>query len=288
VTAANGNPERVGVLEPYGFEPSAGAWRPGIHRSITEARSLTLVTFNLWFDQYHWEERLDATLSLIATCRADVVGLQEVTPRQLDRILSTEWVRHQYQVSDVSAKTLQPHGVVLLSRSPISSLALCPLPSGKDRKLLVAELLTGCGSLYVGTVHLESSPENTARRLEQLDRVLPGLYGADHAVLMGDFNFDPRHRSEQSRIEHLYTDLWTSLRGDEPGYTADSERNAMRFMHKQLHKRVRFDRILLRSKGNRWRPISINLLGTDPVSAERPEIYASDHFGVCGVVACGG
>jgi endonuclease/exonuclease/phosphatase family metal-dependent hydrolase len=170
---------------------------------------------------------------------------------------------------------------------PIGSLACCPLPSAKDRKLLVAEFQTGCGTLHVGTVHLESSPENTTRRLQQLDRVLPGLCGAEHAVLMGDFNFDPRQRSEQSRIERCYEDLWTGLRGDEPGYTVDSRRNAMRLLHKQLQKRVRFDRILLRSEGDRWRALRIELLGTEPIAANRPEVYASDHFGVGAVLTCG-
>jgi tyrosyl-DNA phosphodiesterase 2 len=104
-------------------------------------------------------------------------------------------------------------------------------------------------------MHLEGSPENTTRRLEQLDRVLPGLYGADHAVWMGDFNFDPRQRSEPSRSERRYRDLWTTLRRDETGYTADSQRNAMRFVDKQRHKRVRFDRILRYSKEKMWRPM---------------------------------
>jgi tyrosyl-DNA phosphodiesterase 2 len=247
---------------------------------------LKLVTFNLWFDEYRWEERLAAALGAIADCRADVVGLQEVTPRQLERILSTDWLRDRYQVSDASGETVQPHGAVLLSRLPMHALALCPLPSQKDRKLLVAEIGTRCGALYVGTLHLESSPENTASRLEQLDRVLPGLHGADQAVLMGDFNFDPMDLSEQSRIEGRYADLWPTLRGEEPGYTADSERNAMRFAHKQVHKRVRFDRILLRSAGAVWRPVSVDLIGTAPISAAHPEVYPSDHFGVCGVLAC--
>jgi endonuclease/exonuclease/phosphatase family metal-dependent hydrolase len=69
------------VLEPHAFDPSAGAWRPVSYGARTGARSLRIVTFNIWFDPYHWQERLDAALGLIATWRADVVGLQEVTPR---------------------------------------------------------------------------------------------------------------------------------------------------------------------------------------------------------------
>lgn len=288
MTTQNGSPPSVRELEPWGFDPIAGAWRPEVSYSAADTGSLRLVTFNLWFDELHWAERLDAALRLVEKCRPDLIGLQEVTPTQLERILATDWVRRQYQLSDGTGATLRPHGVLLLSRVPLTGMFLCHLPSGKDRKLLVGTVGTRCGDLCVGTLHLESSPESTSTRLEQLDRVLPALQGADHAVLMGDFNFDPANRDEQSRIEHGYTDLWPALRGDEPGYTADSQLNSMRFAHKQLHKRVRFDRILLRSAGAIWRPISVDLIGTEAISPEHPGIYPSDHFGVCGIIACDG
>jgi len=277
---------RVQVLEPQGFDSRAGVWHAGIRPRPGGGPMLRLMTYNLWFDEYRWEERIAAALGLIERLRPDIVGLQEVTPAYLERILTQDWIRRRYQVSDSTAETLRPHGVLLLSRIPMNGLVLCRLPSQKDRKLLVAELETSCGTLFLGTVHLESSPESTPIRLEQLDRILPGLNGARHAVLMGDFNFDPADQTEQSRIAQRYTDLWPALRGDEPGYTADSELNAMRFLHKQFHKRVRFDRILLRSSPAAWRPVSIDLLGTEPVETDQPEVFPSDHFGLIGVIAC--
>jgi tyrosyl-DNA phosphodiesterase 2 len=133
-------------------------------------------------------------------------------------------------------------------------------------------------------VHLESSPDATTLRLTQLDIVLPSLLGAPHAVLMGDFNFDPAQQAEQSRVEERYLDLWNALRGDAPGYTEDTDVNRMRLIHKGKEKRARYDRILLHSMSPGWVPSVIRRIGTEPISNEHPEIFPSDHFGLAGTL----
>jgi tyrosyl-DNA phosphodiesterase 2 len=272
------------VLEPHGFDASSRKWAPRIGPAPPIADRLTLVTYNLWFAEHRWEQRLAGLLGLVRGCRPDVIGFQEVTPRCLERILAEDWVRREYQVSDADGSTLEPHGVLLLSRLPIHDLTLCHLPSQKDRKFVLGEVETANGSLCAGSVHLESSPPNILRRLQQLNRALPWLSEANDALLIGDFNFDPRDRLEQSVIEPGYTDLWSELHGDEPGYTVDSIRNRMRFQHKGRHKRARFDRILLRSRMHRWLPESISTIGTHPISPNRADLYPSDHFGLAGVI----
>ncbi len=272
------------LLEPHGFDPSKGAWAPGRGPPLAAADSLTLVTYNLWFGAYRWEERLARLLALVRDSRPDVIGFQEVTPRCLERVLAEDWVRRGYQISDADGSTLEPHGVLLLSRLPMRGLALCHLPSQKDRKLLLGELETADGCLCAGTVHLESSPPSILLRLAQLDLVLPWLSEASDSVLMGDFNFDPRDTAEQSLIEPRYQDLWPQLHGDEPGYTVDTRLNRMRLQHKGREKRARFDRILLRSRGGRWAPQAIRIIGTRPISPDRPDLYPSDHFGLAAVI----
>ncbi len=73
-------------------------------------------------------------------------------------------------------------------------------------------------------------------------------------MLVGDFNFDPAQEEEQARVDEHYRDLWGELRGDEPGYTEDTDINRMRLLHKNQPKRVRFDRILLRRRGRAGNP----------------------------------
>ena len=41
---------------------------------------------------------------------------------------------------------------------------------------------------------------------------------------------------------------------------------------------MRFDRVLL--EGERWVATDIELLGTEPIDAELPRVFPSDHFGV--------
>lgn len=241
-----------------------------------------LVTYNVWFGEYLWEERFTALFDLVRECRPDVIALQEVTPRHLQHILTLEWVRREFWISDAEGATLEPHGVFLLSRLPLHRLALYELPSEKDRKLLLAKLGLGSRSVCVGSLHLESSANATPLRLAQLDSILPEMLGVPHTILMGDFNFDPAQEPEQSRLDWHYLDLWEELRAPEAGYTEDTEINRMRLLHKNKEKQVRFDRILIRSGSPGWKPESVRLIGTRPIAPELPEVFPSDHFGLAG------
>jgi tyrosyl-DNA phosphodiesterase 2 len=268
------------TLAPHRFDGGEGVWRREPLRQALLPRRLTLVTYNLWFGDFRWRDRLRAVLDIVRACRPDLVALQEATPRHLGPILEEDWVRREFRVSDTDGSSVEPHGVLTLSRLPLAGLKLCELPSQKDRKLLIAELGSGRRSLVVGNVHLESSAAGTSLRLAQLDRFLPSLRGVCHAVLMGDFNFDPAQEAEQSRVAPHYLDLWPALRGDEAGYTGDTEINRMRLLHKGRQQRVRFDRVLLRSPRPGWEPRAIRLLGTRPIGPDAPDVFPSDHFGL--------
>jgi endonuclease/exonuclease/phosphatase family metal-dependent hydrolase len=246
---------------------------------------LTLVVYNAWFGDFLWQQRLAGLLDVVRSCRPDVVALQEVTRRQLEAILATEWIRQGYWVSDRDGRSLEPHGVLTLSRVPVRDLALCELPSNKHRKLLVAELGLAQGPLVVGNLHLESSARATPLRLAQLDRVLASLRGVGNAIVMGDFNFDPAQAPEQDRLDGHYRDLWDELRPNEAGYTEDTDVNRMRLLHKNKEKQVRFDRILLGISRQDWEPVSIRLIGTAPIAPQRSDLFPSDHFGLAAELA---
>jgi len=269
-------------LDAFGFVPSVGAWRTVETEPDVSRDRLVLVTYNVWFDEFLWRERFATLLGIVRDCDPDLIALQEVTPRHLQVLLSDSWVRREFRLSDITGETLQPHGVLLLSRVPLRGLGLRVLPSNKNRKLLVAELGMGVRSACVGNLHLESSASATTLRLAQLDEVLPTLQGAPHRLLMGDFNFDPAQKDEQARVDEHYRDLWGELRGGEPGYTEDTDINRMRLLHKNQPKQVRFDRILLRSSRPGWEPESIEMIGTRPIAEDRPEVFSSDHFGLAG------
>jgi tyrosyl-DNA phosphodiesterase 2 len=222
----------VKALEAARFDPSRGRWVPDQPATRPVCDRLTLVIFNVWFGDFLWQQRLAGLLDVVRACRPDVVALQEVTHRQLQAILATEWVRQDFWVSDIKGRSLEPHGVLTLSRLPIQGLALCDLPSNKHRKLLVAELGLAQSPLVVGNLHLESSARASPLRLAQLDTVLASPQGARNAILMGDFNFDPAQTPEQARLVGHFRDLWEELRPNEAGYTEDTAVNRMRLLHK--------------------------------------------------------
>jgi len=101
---------------------------------------------------------------------------------------------------------------------------------------------------------------------------------------MGDFNFDSSW-AENQNLDPAYQDVWPLLHPSEPGYTEDTEVNTMRLLHTGKHKQVRFDRILLRSEQPGWRAESIQLIGTEPIGIEMPNVFPSDHFGLFGTFA---
>lgn len=232
---------------------------------------LTLVTYNVWFGEYFTDERRAALMRILRATDADVIGLQEVTPSLLTYLNEQDWLRDGYHFAEVS---VAPYGVMVLSRRPVQRLVEHELPTRMGRSLVVAEL----EDLAVASVHLESLRyANTRRR--QLERIFPILDDYPHAVLMGDFNLCSTW-DENQNLDPRYVDIWAHLRPDEPGWTEDTDINTMRLLVSSKPTQVRFDRIILRSKDLRWRPLEIERLGMEPVSAELPEVFPSDHFGL--------
>lgn len=265
-------------LKAYKFNNATGEWEEAANAQAGLRASLTVVTFNVWFANYYFYTRCDALLDIVRDCDADVIGFQEVTPGFLQSLLSKPWVRDDYYLSDISGSTVEPYGVLLLSRVPIRSFLLHKLPTFMYRHLLVAEIEVNEQTFQIGTVHLESMKKYAFMHQSQLETIFPLLNKSDHAILMGDFNFCATWEEKKALIDSRYQDIWAALRADEPGYTEDTDINLMRLLIKNQPQHVRFDRILLRSPN--WQPNSIHLLGTKPVSPEHPEIFPSDHFGL--------
>jgi tyrosyl-DNA phosphodiesterase 2 len=267
------------------FNPNTGTWEPHSEEGGNiPISSLTLVTYNVWFGQDYFYQRAEALFQIVKGCEAEIICLQEVTPIYLELILNQPWVQANYYISDYTGQTVEPYGVLLLSRIPIPKVFFYQLPTLMARKLLVITPEINGQVIQIATVHLESIRQSAATRKRQLELIFPILARSSHAVLMGDFNFCSTWLEENTNIDPHYQDLWAVLRSDEPGYTEDTDINLMRWGATRKHKKVRFDRMLVRSPIPGWQPKSIELLGTTPVSPQEPDVFPSDHFGLVGKV----
>ncbi|MFI5509668.1 endonuclease/exonuclease/phosphatase family protein [Mycobacterium sp. NPDC051804] len=263
------------------FDPTTGTWLDANDVQAADRDELTVATFNIWFDDYYAEQRYRAIADLLRERRPDVIVLQEVTSVALEIFLSQPWIRDEYLTASAVGGRSGNYGLLTLSRVPIVRATHCHLPTRQTRGFLEAELAVVGARQVVCCVHLDSGKSSARLRGWQLRRIFRALRPAENAVVLGDFNM---RDAENERIAAPFCDVWHALRPDDPGYTENTSINLMRFDARNKKRHVRFDRVLL--KGNRWRAASIELLGTEPISAELPRVFPSDHFGVeCRLVA---
>ncbi|MEM9490317.1 MAG: endonuclease/exonuclease/phosphatase family protein, partial [Myxococcota bacterium] len=258
-----------------GARDSAGA---GVDTGRGDSgRGLTVATFNVWFEHHEHVRRWAALLAEVGRRQPDVIAFQEVTEPFLAQLIATPWVREGYVLSDIDGRSYHGYGVMLLSRRRPTRIALHSMPSRMGRALLVADF---AGWPTVATIHLESLRPSRRYRDIQFARCVDLLAGAEHAVLVGDMNFCATWTEENGRVPDSYTDVWPAVHGDDPGWTEDTDINAMLALRHSEVKQVRYDRVFVRSAGQLWRPRTIERLGTEPIDPDG-RLFPSDHFGLC-------
>jgi len=257
------------------FDAATNRW-VAVHPSGTVDRDeLTVVTFNIWFDDYYASQRYTAVADQLGALAPDVIALQEVTRPALDIFLAQQWVRDDYVCAAMVGNHVGNYGLLMLSHIPLSGVSHVQLPSRQSRGFLAAELALSGTRHVICCLHLDSGKSSRRLRAWQLRRIFRMLKTTEDAVALGDFNM---RDAENERIAAPYRDVWPALRPDEDGFTEDTSINLTRLDARNKKRQVRFDRVVV--KGTRWRPASIELLGTEPISSALPRVFPSDHFGV--------
>lgn len=184
-----------------------------------------------------------------------------------------------------------PYGNVIIVNNPslvAQNFEVTTFPSEFGRNLIVARFSLENGeSLAIGTVHLESLHNAKTRQL-QLQICNVKLSATDHALLLGDFNFDDKRNFNPQLNEPLendgmraslpgWQDTWEILRPQDEGKTFDTDKNPLILRHK--FERMRYDRIMFKS--GRLSPSEIDMLGTEPFDKTSDgDLVISDHFGL--------
>ena len=224
------------------FSAERGAWCPAAEhweqqdQQAQQPVAFSVVQYNTWFADVCFDARAAALLAILAARRADAVLLQEVTPRLLEALKADAFVRATYLLSDSTATTLAPYGVLMLvAKRAVAACAfhLHKLPTKMARRFLRADLTLassrgggggggggGGRELTLGTVHLESIRCNAATRVAQLEAIFQDhLPPQRPAIVTGDFNFDPGD-DEQGALEAVpggpVKDAWAELHGAAP------------------------------------------------------------------------
>lgn len=239
--------------------------------------------------------RCDAIINILKDSKAEVIGLQEVIPKFLTKLVQCSWVQENYYITDVSGNSFCGYGTIIMTLLRPSGFYARPLESLMGRQLIMCEFVLNnphakvLEILRIGAVHMESLQKCSDIRKDQFRQILPMLtrevpgYKYVHSILMGDFNLDPKSPEEiesvRAELGTDFIDCWTMIHPNTSGET--------RFINypEEGRQPVRYDRILLCTKKNRIIPTQISTFGSTPLEIksgceEYDTVFPSDHLGL--------
>lgn len=237
--------------------------------------------------------RTPACFKFLASRRAHIIALNEVSPEFFSELLEEPWAQ-SYWISelDISKYSI---GNCLLSAYPIRTSIVHKFRMSEKVNNIVEIVLPGADRhpLWVSTAHLKAGPAHTNgrfRRSQSNEMARQLDYASSKgstSIIIGDLNI----RSTEGEVLQAlvdWTDSWTTLRPDDVGYTYDPWNNNLAKMASErvcsfdstrVKMANRYDRILTR--GSALEAVSVEILATEPFGkfpdSEEP-LHISDHF----------
>ena len=245
----------------------------GTARAETDTQSLSILSWNVWFDDEtgHW--RYPLILDEINRQDADIVTLQETTTLFIS-LLKNHALIKQYHIT-LSQQGASYQNLTLSKKVPNSQQVL-RLESYQGRKALLLEISSPalCEPLSIANVHLESPLDDEYLRTQQLQQITQLLGNHNPAIIAGDFNFG-NGATEEKSIPQAYQDA-ASQDNWKNEVTYNIEQNSWAEQTKYwFESSRRLDRIyslLPQAKQGQYQ-----LIGQTPHSNGK---YLSDHFGI--------
>jgi tyrosyl-DNA phosphodiesterase 2 len=251
---------------------------------------LTVVSYNIWFDE---TLRLERTVSLIQTIynlNPDVICLQEVIPDMYE-ILINQLSNYRFHFPK---KINKDYGTVTLSKYPISKCLDFEYKNSKmGRSLIITKIdypyhkQTADGiaveklDIVIANSHFESlfkrATENETK-IEQYviaQKMLENLYTTyENVILCADTNVMLHENEKLNSIFDTWSDAWKLKGSNLNDYTYDSETNI--YLKIKLVKfvcRSRIDRIIFKTN-------NCVLEEFNAIKANQDCIEPSDHYGI--------
>ncbi len=247
---------------------------------------LTVLSWNVWFEEYQFESRAEALISRIAAHRPDVIALQEVLEPFWRRLAACPW-HAEYKWAATGLGYFAVLGVKAKLKATAPKIARFQ-NSAMGRGIVTSTITLASGdTLAVGTSHLESLPAFSQARKEQLVTSLLTHLGpsvATSGLLIGDMNWIEKSDGQLPGLLATtpglteWRDLWADLHPDKDGFTYDYKNNQMI----KGHFRSRLDRAIFRP-GPGISIANINLVGQDTIGTDattNKPFWCSDHWGL--------
>lgn len=247
-----------------------------------DSLTLSVLTYNLWYDQGNWQARLKYILQEIRKKDPDIIGLQEVIQREnLSNQASTiaDSLGYYYYFSSVDPPDrLKRFGNAILSRYPFEEKNWRALEPRNDFRTAIYTRIHIHGyTLNIYNTHLHHTAEGfniRRRQIYDMFSFMEQTRAAGLTVLTGDFNANPDWEEMQIVFEK-FDDVYALFHEDHlsPGHST--------LNYNLGHQKRRIDYVLVKTGDQAiLKPVSAEII-LDKLSDSG--VWGSDHFGVFAV-----
>ena len=250
-------------------------------------KTIKFMTYNVWFDQYNWENRLKAVAKIIEDKDSDIICLQEVTDSFINFLLQNEFVQKNYVFHLVPNNIKNWYDVAILSKFNCEGY-ISRFVTRMGRKLLFIDIPTENLTIRVGSVHLESL-NNMGIRENQFIHSYKTLDSNSNKnylnILAGDFNFTEKENSLISSSGYIdvgleIIKLQEKIPNDQEKFEFDQSKYCtMKGM--KGYPPWRPDRFTYKSSSSLFSIIKYEIIGKEPIDIidkNNPVDTPSDHY----------
>jgi len=250
-----------------------------IQASQAQSINLTIMTYNIWFDNQNWTLRLNHILSQIREENPDIIGLQEVIQRpNLDNQAKTiaDSLGYYYYFASVDGPEDDTRfGNAIISRYPFEETnwrALQPLNDYRNATHAKINIEGNIIDFY--NTHLHNTAVNDQIREEQMIDLLDLIEQTSDnqfVFVTGDYNANPDWQ-EMNIMYEDFTDVYPIFHQNH----LDPEHSTLNYH--LGHQQRRIDYIFFLTESNTLlQPLSAEIFLDEPTENG---VYGSDHFAV--------